>query len=118
MTSEITNTADVLDSRDVIERCEELAGMDERDGEEEAEYEALKALCEEAAGYSLDWTYGVTLIRDTYFVDYARELAEDLGLIDKNASWPATCIDWERAARELRMDYTSVEFDDVTYWVR
>ena len=33
MTSEITNTADVLDSRDVIERCEELAGMDERDGE-------------------------------------------------------------------------------------
>lgn len=24
----------------------------------------------------------------------------------------------ERAARELQMDYTSVEFDGITYWVR
>lgn len=27
-------------------------------------------------------------------------------------------VDWERAARELQMDYTPVEFDGVTYWVR
>lgn len=27
-------------------------------------------------------------------------------------------IDWERAAEELRMDYTAVDFDGVTYWVR
>lgn len=25
---------------------------------------------------------------------------------------------WERAASELQMDYTSVEFGDVTYWIR
>ena len=34
------------------------------------------------------------------------------------ASLAATCIDWAQAARELRMDYTSVDFDGVTYWIR
>lgn len=32
--------------------------------------------------------------------------------------WPFTCIDWDKAAQELQMDYTSVEFDGITYWVR
>lgn len=62
--------------------------------------------------------YGATLVRDSYFEDYARELAEDCGLIQRDAHWPNDCIDWERAARELQMDYTSVEFDGVEYWVR
>jgi len=119
MTRPITNTKDVLDSRDIIERYEELAAMDDgRDDDEEAEYTALKTLCEDAAGYSEDWQYGATLIRDTYFVEYAQECAEDMGLIDNNAKWPATCINWEQAARELQMHYTNVEFGDVTYWVR
>lgn len=26
--------------------------------------------------------------------------------INKNASWPNTCIDWEQAARELMCDYS------------
>ena len=26
--------------------------------------------------------------------------------------------DWERATRELQMDYTEVDFDGVTYWIR
>lgn len=36
--------------------------------------------------------------------DYAQELAEELipGLAD--ASWPTSCIDWDHAWRELRMD--------------
>lgn len=38
--------------------------------------------------------------------DFAEETAEQLGLIDKNANWPYTCIDWERAAEELMQDYT------------
>ena len=27
-------------------------------------------------------------------------------------------IDWAQAAHELQMDYTSVDFDGVTYWIR
>lgn len=82
------------------------------------ELKALKSLAEEAEGYSEDWRYGATLIRDSYFKDYAQELADDIGAIKSDAGWPNNCIDWDRAARELRMDYTSVEFDGVTYWVR
>lgn len=37
--------------------------------------------------------------------DFAREMAEQLGAIDRNATWPQNCIDWELAARELMYDY-------------
>lgn len=38
--------------------------------------------------------------------DFARDMAEQLGAIDKNATWPQTCIDWEFAAKELMYDYS------------
>lgn len=37
---------------------------------------------------------------------FAEDLAEQVGAIDKNASWPQTCIDWEQAAKELMYDYS------------
>lgn len=126
--TEITNDADVLDSRDVIARIEHLES--ERDDapegtdwtteypEEAAELAALTALAEEASGYAADWTYGETLIRDSYFHDYAQELADDIGAIPKDVTWPLTCINWEQAARDLQYDYTAVDFDGVTYWIR
>lgn len=115
MARDISNRDDVIDSRDVIERLEELDGSDEP--EEVEEREALEKLAEEAEG-SPDWTYGETLIRDSYFEDYARELAEDSGMIKGDESWPLNCIDWERAADELKADYFSVDFDGVEYWIR
>ena len=115
-TTEITNSEDVIDSREIIDRIAYLE--DSEDADEIEERAALVALAEQAEGYAPDWQYGRTLIRDSYFKDYAMELAEDIGAIDSNASWPNTCIDWDQAARELQMDYTSVEFAGVTYWVR
>lgn len=85
--------------------------------EEANEYLALLELCREAEGYG-DWRYGETLVRDSYFANYAQQLAEDIGVVKENASWPNNCIDWEQAARELKMDYTAVDFDGVTYWLR
>ena len=82
-----------------------------------AELAILEALAAEGEG-SPDWRYGETLIRDSYFRDYAEQLADDIGAIDRNAGWPCTCIDWDQAARELQMDYTAVDFDGVTYWIR
>lgn len=83
----------------------------------EAELVALLEFAKEGEGFS-DWPHGEVFVRDSYFETYARELADDLGLIRDDAVWPATCIDWEQAARELRMDYSSAEFDGVTYWAR
>lgn len=130
----IDNTEDLIDSREVIERIEQLSALraagplpegildpEDEDTDQDSlfrELAALEALAAEAGDYSEDWTYGSTLIRDSYFVDYARELAEDIGAVNPDAGWPLYCIDWERAARDLRMDYTAVDFDGVTYWVR
>jgi hypothetical protein len=59
-----------------------------------------------------------TLIAGSYFKEYAQELAEDIGAINKSNEWPNYCIDWERAARELKIDYTSVDVNGETYWFR
>jgi hypothetical protein len=127
MTKCIDNTEDVIDSRDVISRIEELQGereaitdqadLDDWDGDNGDELDALKALAEEASG-SPDWNHGETLIRDSYFKTYAQELAEDCCEVPKDLAWPYTCIDWDQACRELQMDYTSVDFDGVDYWIR
>lgn len=168
MARSISNSDDMIDSRDVIERIEELEGeresaaihtccihcgqdiegceldddwrdrgnntecpdgsgrthappedaRGELDEDDAAELAALKALAEEAEGYAPDWRHGEALIRDSYFEDHARELAEDIGAVPKDLSWPACHIDWEAAANALKQDYTAVDFDGIDYWIR
>lgn len=60
-------------------------------------------------------SYEPTLILESTFVLYAEQLAEEIGAVDSDASWPNTYIDWEAAAEALAMDYTEVEFDGDTY---
>ena len=121
----IDNTADVIDSRDVIARIEELRSQlaadrpgERMSDEDVAELLDLEKLAEQGQEYAPDWAHGEALIRDSYFKTYAQELAEEIGAINCSAAWPHTCIDWDQAARELQMDYTGVAFGSVTYWVR
>jgi hypothetical protein len=143
MPTPITNTQDVIDSRDVIERIAELEGEASRryddehpegiswgeiadsqaegyglEEEELAELFALRALAVQGADYCADWEYGEALIHDAYFVTYAQELADDIGAIKSDAGWPLTYIDWVSAADALKMDYTALDFDGATYWAR
>lgn len=142
MTNPITFTEDVLDSRDIIERFEELDEEhdrlvelkdmtdDERTLEEDNEleqleayfemdeYTKLKAFVEEARDDCPDFEYGEQFINDLYFVEYAQQLAEDTGAINRDAQWPNYHIDWEAAADELKMDYTSYDVGCETYWAR
>ena len=39
--------------------------------------------------------------------EFAEDLAEQIGAIDQNAKWPYDCIDWEKAARDIMLDYSS-----------
>lgn len=138
----ISNNDDIIDSRDIIERISELendlglphaeteiesfnawlklqADNDESLHQDNArELLSLLKLQEQCEDYAEDWKYGVSLIRDSYFKEYARQLAEDIGDIKGNERWPFNCIDWDEAAEQLQMDYTSVDFDGVTYWIR
>lgn len=88
------------------------------DPDDAAEYEALKAFAKEFEDRAADYAYGETAIRDSYFEQYAMELADDIGAVPSDVAWPCTCIDWDMAARELKQDYMSIEFDGVTYWTR
>lgn len=114
---EVNNSEDILDTRDVLARIEELEADDERDEDDSEELAALLAFKAEFEGCS-DWNYGEALIRETYFKTYAQELADDIGAIDRNANWPCNCIDWDEAADLLRQDYVGADFDGITYWIR
>ena len=154
-----THMDDLIDSRDVIARIEELtdereslvndieqasaaltdlddddtqesrddaltdletatAALKDWDADNVQELTALQDLAKQGADYATNWEYGETLIRDSYFKEYAIGLADDIGAINSDASWPMTCIDWDQAAEELQMDYSSIEFNGITYWVR
>ncbi len=97
----------------------DLAEWDDENGEE---FKTLAALLEDLKGnggdeqWRGDW-YPITMVRDSYWTDYVRELLDDIGEIPKD--FPNYIkIDWEATARNIRMDYTSTEFDGVTYWYR
>ena len=134
---EISNMDDIIDVRDIIARIEELEDDIESrvdnsisTAEEDGELARLQSLMDDMKGYGEDeqWRgdwYPLTLIRDSHFRDYAEELADDIFPYPCKSNeaklleqWPYRCIDWEQAARELRLDYSSVEFDGVTYWYR
>lgn len=88
-------------------------GLRAWDADNAEELAALEAFIQDG---SAEWDHGVTLVRETYFEDYAQEHAEELDLIPRYASWPASCIDWKQAARELRYDYTGADWSGVTYY--
>ena len=146
MTQEIENSQDVIDSRDVIQRIEELqaekldleetlddavksfAEVEEKEEAAEAltewledygdELKTLEDLADEA-GSSPDWPHGEALIRESYFTEYCEELCKDIGDIPNELPWYiANHIDWEGVAREIQQDYTQVDFDGVTYFIR
>lgn len=116
----------IIDSRDVIERLEELRSEHEdaiADGSEadwlednEEELSNLAALEEEAENCS-DWQHGAQLIADAYFEDYARDLVTDIGDMPRDLPLYLV-IDWAATADNIQEDYTSVDFGGETYWIR
>jgi hypothetical protein len=131
--ADINNMQDILDVRDIIARVEELreeieayaVKMDDwqQNADNVEELDQLESLLSELAGNGGDeqWEgvwYPVTLIRDSYFTEYAQEEVEECYAPVK-AGFPWFIeIDWEATARNIRTDYSSVEFDGVTFWYR
>lgn len=91
--------------------------LDSWDQDNEDTLNILKKFREEGQDATSEWDDGATCIRDDYFEEYAKELVEELGYMPKD--FPSFIeIDWEATARNLESDYTSIEFDGVTYLVR
>lgn len=109
-TDENYRCPDDMEGRDNINT---LSEWDEENGKELADLEAF------ISEGSSSWEDGETLVRESYFKDYAQELADDLhGERMAKNEWPFSCIDWEKAARELQYDYTGADWDGVTYYFR
>jgi Antirestriction protein (ArdA) len=112
----VDNGAAYFDSRDIEDQIKKLTK--ERDNPQ-----GLKILNDLKSQYidlygESSWEFGARFIRDSYFEEYAQELADDIGAINENAGWPNNYIDWEAAARELQYDYSEVDFDGIAYWTR
>ena len=125
--TQIDYTADRLDSRDLLDRLEELEATQDEIGfqrddsgdDMQAELDMLRALRDETEGYADDsWRDGVFFVANWDWKNYAQELADEMGAIPKEYSWPASYIDWDAAARDLRMDCMPCEIDGNTYWYR
>lgn len=130
-TIKLNLSADIIDVRDIIARVEELETeikssenvyVSENEAAAIDESEMLQSILAELVGYGGDeqWRgdwYPVTLVCDSYFTTYARDLLEECGTIPRDLpSWVE--IDWEATARNVRVDYTPVDIDGCTYWYR
>lgn len=122
---------DVFDSRDVVERINEIAleygpregdsidtlHLEDATDEEREEFDTLVSFRDSIHDVS-GFDFGITFISDGYFRTYAQDLAEDIGAIDRDATWPLNRIDWDAAADDLLIDYSQVEFYGATYYYR
>lgn len=83
----------------------------------ECEAHAIREVKVMVDGYSDDtFQSGVQLIAEQDFPEYIQELLEDIGDVPKLPSYVE--VDWEATAENLRIDYTEVEFEGVTYLFR
>lgn len=104
------------DAQNAVDEAEadHRRALDDFGDDEQTELAELDELESEIS----DWRYGETMISENDFEDYARQLADDIGAVPDESRWPCTCIDWERAARELAMDYSTVTYQGTDYLVR
>lgn len=123
-------TQDLFDSRDLIERLEELEALKDSVSEGEAspeeieewaesedEYNTLRNFADEGEVNCEDWVHGETFIHEDYFTEYAKEYLVDCGYIPADLpDW--FVIDWEETASNVMGDYSEYTLDGNTYYAR
>lgn len=85
---------------------------------EEQELAQLEALRDEigSKGDLIDDSNG-PFVREDSWVDYCREMLEDIGDLPRNL--PSYIeIDWDKTADNIKSDYSCVDWDGDTYWYR
>lgn len=106
--------------RDAMSNLENLLDDDDLDPDEregyEEEMQAWVDFASQARSTTDDWD-DETYISDSVFAEHAWELARDLHGADMD-TWPFTHIDWEEAGDTLKGDYTEIDVNGTTYWVR
>jgi len=104
----------VTEAQDALDEFNQSFDKDELD--------TLREVIEQGED-SPDWSYGETLIRGSYFTDYITDLIKDCYEMPKemdSGKWPYNHLqmDWESAAEEAKIDYSTIEVDGETYYIR
>ncbi len=112
----MTNFNTILDSRDIIDRIEELENEETIPVEDQDEYNTLKQIEEEFSVYG-EWDYGATIIPEDQFVDYITDLIDDCYDLPTQDGWPYNRLemDYEAAADDAKVDYCEVHTNEGTY---
>ena len=125
------NTTDIIDSlmndyaidgRDIRDRIDELEALDAPTEEESAELTDLTAFLHEAMQYNSDADEGETIIAESHFVDYIKELIDDcydLPAELTSGEWPYRhiTINYEAAAEEARADYAELTLRGRNFYI-
>jgi hypothetical protein len=108
-----------LTSEMVQARIDELSDIlpDSPDNAELNALCAFQAACEQ---YCSDWNYGDSAINESAFLEHITQLIDDCYEVKKSSKWPYhhMTMDYEAAAEEARSDYTCIELDGTTFYVR
>lgn len=99
---------DVEEAQEVLESAlKELSDWRE---EFSAPLKDMGALLDELNNYDTDY-----LINESYWHEYARGQVEE-ALEGKDLAWPFNCIDYDEAIEELESNYSTYEFEGVTFY--
>ena len=109
--SDLWNSGEYTDEQIEDEKDTEAYDAGPLDRVEDGELSEVEQLLDESA-----WTDG-PYINARYFSQYARQLAEDING-DVYNEWPQNNIDWDAAADDLIVDYTSVTWGGQEFLVR
>lgn len=102
------------DFDDILFEEEEIQNWKEGWLDEIAEIGEIEKIEDELGS---EFEYGVTLVQEDYFEEYTKELLTDCGYLSKDfPSWIE--IDWEATAKNVKQDYTGVEYQGRTYYGR
>jgi len=99
---------------DLLQMKADLKDGEELDGDDAERLALLRKLDDEIDGGLKE---EATLIADGKdWRDYCQDMAESMGSIARDS--PLSCyVDWDGWADACASDYTTVEFDGVTYYV-
>lgn len=120
--TEISSTDDLIDSRNVVTRFEELSYASDNDFIDDDEKLELKSLARLIMkGIDLeDWDHGAILVHSGYFTEYIKDYMQEAEAEALNvmANIFKANLDWEGIADDMRHDFTIIEWEGETFYTR
>lgn len=113
------NSSEIMDELNTLE----MLGSSEYTDDELDYLKSLAKFAQWGEENVSDWSYGVPLINENYFIDYITELVQEVyyeafkAIEDLPDVLKANVeFDWDSIAEDFKADYVEYDFDGVTYY--